>query len=73
MDSEGQFTDEVPEYKGMFFKSADKEIKAELKKRGRLINDSTLHHSYPHCWRSDTPLMYRAIHCWFIKVTSIKE
>lgn len=57
----------------MHFKEADKPIKQELKKRGRLLMESTFKHNYPYCWRSDTPLMYRAVDAWFIKVTEIKQ
>jgi isoleucyl-tRNA synthetase len=56
----------------MYFKDADKPIKQDLKHSGRLIMEGTIKHNYPFCWRSDTPLMYRAVHAWFIKVTAIK-
>jgi len=46
---------------------------SDLKKRGRMINSGTIKHSYPFCWRSQTPLIYRAFDCWFIKVTDIKS
>jgi isoleucyl-tRNA synthetase len=57
----------------LYFKDADKPIKKELKNRGRLLYEGTYEHSYPYCWRSETPLMYRAVSCWFIKVTAIKD
>ena len=44
----------------------------DLKAKGRLLNSGTVKHSYPFCWRSQTPLIYRAFDCWFIKVTDLK-
>lgn len=46
---------------------------AHLKKVGRLYKSGTIFHSYPFCWRSDTPLIYRAIPSWFVRVESIRE
>jgi isoleucyl-tRNA synthetase len=57
----------------MYFKDADKPIRQELKQNGRLVMESQFKRNYPFCWRSDTPLMYRAIDALFIKVTAIKE
>jgi isoleucyl-tRNA synthetase len=51
-------------------KDADKHIIKKLKERGRLISQSTINHSYPFCWRSGTPLLYKAIPTWFVRVTS---
>ena len=73
MDDNGKFDSQIPDYTGVYFKDADKDIKRELKSKGRLIFEGTYDHSYPFCWRSDTPLMYRAVNSWFIKVTDIKE
>jgi len=72
VDANGKFTKEVGKYADMYFKDADKPIRQELKQNGRLLLESTYKHSYPYCWRSDTPLMYRAVDAWFIKVTAIK-
>lgn len=58
LDANGRFTEKVSDYKGIYIKDADKLIRAELKKRGRLLHDNQLKHSYPMCWRSDTPLIY---------------
>jgi isoleucyl-tRNA synthetase len=49
-------------------KDADKEIVAAIKAAGRLVDHASLNHSYPFCWRSDTPLIYRAVPSWFVKV-----
>jgi isoleucyl-tRNA synthetase len=45
----------------------------DLKAAGRLLAKGTVRHSYPFCWRSQTPLVYRGFDCWFIKVTEIKQ
>ncbi|KAI8904305.1 tRNA synthetases class I-domain-containing protein [Gorgonomyces haynaldii] len=69
----GQFTDEIPEYKGMNIKEADKFIQKDLKQKGRLIRQSQLSHSYPFCYRSGTPLIYRAVPSWFVRVSNIVD
>ncbi|KAF3208122.1 isoleucine--tRNA ligase [Orbilia oligospora] len=55
----------------MYVKDADKKIIKHLKDKGRLIVDSTITHSYPFCWRSDTPLLYKAVPAWFVKIPTI--
>jgi isoleucyl-tRNA synthetase len=73
VDANGRFTSEVPEFQGAHVKEADDAICALLKQQGRLISKGVLSHSYPFCWRSDTPLIYRAVPSWFIRVEDIKE
>ncbi|KAL0221645.1 hypothetical protein RCL1_001499 [Eukaryota sp. TZLM3-RCL] len=73
IDGAGRFTKEVSKYEGIFVKEADKMIMAELKANGRLLLKTTCRHSYPFCWRSDTPLLYRAVPSWFVRVTAIKD
>jgi isoleucyl-tRNA synthetase len=73
VDDDGMFTSEVPPYQGKRVKDADKEIIHRLKGDGRLFKQDTIVHSYPYCWRSDTPLIYRAISSWFVSVEKIKE
>jgi isoleucyl-tRNA synthetase len=73
IDESGRFTDEVPEYKGKSVKEADPFIIKDLTKTGRLIVRSDIVHSYPFCWRSGTPLIYRAIPAWFVRVANIKD
>ncbi|TFL01593.1 tRNA synthetases class I-domain-containing protein [Pterulicium gracile] len=73
IDDAGKFTAEVPDFQGMYIKAADKEIQKVLKAKGRLIVQSTLKHSYPFCWRSGTPLIYRAFPVWFIRVQQNAE
>jgi len=73
IDDNGCYTDEVPDFKGQHVKAADKDIKEKLKKEGKLVFNGTEVHNYPHCWRSDTPLIYRAVPSWFIKVEEKRE
>jgi isoleucyl-tRNA synthetase len=73
LDARGQFTDAVPPYAGKFFKAADPEITAELKSRGLLFRKETYTHSYPHCWRCDTPLLYYARKSWYIRTTAYAQ
>jgi isoleucyl-tRNA synthetase len=73
VDDDGMFTAEVPPYVGKRVKEADKDIIADLKKIGRLFKQETLDHSYPFCYRSDTPLIYRAISSWFVAVEKVKD
>lgn len=73
VDSNGMFTDEVPPVKGLHVKKADETLIALLKGDGRLVQKDTLHHSYPFCWRSDTPLIYKAVPSWFIRVEEIRD
>ncbi|KAF5322692.1 hypothetical protein D9619_001556 [Psilocybe cf. subviscida] len=73
IDDAGIFTKEVSDFAGLHVKAADSPIQKVLKNKGRLIVQSTLNHSYPFCWRSGTPLIYRAIPSWFVKVTPIVD
>lgn len=73
IDDSGLYIDKITPYKGKYIKDTDKEIVADLKAKGRLLKNGTLVHSYPMCWRSEKPLIYKAVHCWFIRVTELKE
>ncbi|RZF34931.1 hypothetical protein LSTR_LSTR011425 [Laodelphax striatellus] len=73
VDASGRFTAPVADFQGMYVKDADKEIVKQLKSRGRLVNASTVKHSYPFCWRSDTPLIYKAVPSWFIRVEHMSK
>jgi isoleucyl-tRNA synthetase len=73
IDAECRFTDEVPDYKGMFVKDADKAIMERLKAEGKLIKREQILHAYPHCWRCGSPLIYRAVGSWFVNVEKIKQ
>ena len=68
VDASGKFTDEVTDFKGMYVKDADKQIIRLLKERGRLVSAGQCTHNYPFCWRSDTPLIYKAVPSWFVRV-----
>ena len=68
VDETGKFTKEVTHFAGQHVKEADKHIIKHLKSNGRLIRDSQLTHQYPYCWRSDTPLIYRAVSGWFVNI-----
>lgn len=71
VDERGHFTAQVRDFAGQHVKAADKAVIKHLKGTGRLIVDSMITHSYPYCWRSDTPLIYRAVPAWFIKIPEI--
>ncbi|MCE3010605.1 MAG: isoleucine--tRNA ligase [Proteobacteria bacterium] len=73
VDDDGMFTAEVPDFQGQRVKDADKEIISALKAKGRLFKQDTLQHSYPFCYRTDTPLIYRAVSSWFVAVEKIKD
>lgn len=73
VDQNGKFTEEVSEYQGLFVKDADKEIIRRLKGEGRVVHHGQIHHRYPFCWRSDTPLIYKAVRTWFVAVEKIKD
>lgn len=73
IDEEGRFKKEVPDLLGLNFKDADKVILKSLKDLGFLFDRSTIVHSYPFCWRSNTPLMYKAMPVWFLDVPKIKD
>ena len=66
---EGEFSSESGPFAGKFFKEADPMITRDLKDRGLLHSRATYHHSYPHCWRCDTPLIFYARKSWYIRTT----
>ena len=68
VDNAGRFTAEVGDFAGQHVKDADKHIIRQLKDQGALYEQDVIVHSYPFCWRSDTPLIYKAIPSWFVKV-----
>uniref|UniRef100_A0A8C9FQ08 isoleucine--tRNA ligase n=1 Tax=Pavo cristatus TaxID=9049 RepID=A0A8C9FQ08_PAVCR len=73
VDVSGCFTAEVTDFAGQYVKDADKNIIKLLKEKGRLVHSSTYKHSYPFCWRSDTPLIYKAVPSWFVRVEHMVE
>jgi isoleucyl-tRNA synthetase len=73
IDGECQFTADVPDYQGRFVKDCDKDIIKRLTEEGKLVKRDQLLHPYPHCWRCESPLIYRAIGSWFVKIDPIKK
>jgi len=73
VDDDGVFTGSVGFLQGLGVKAADRNIIQYLKDNGFLFKQETLEHSYPFCWRTETPLIYRAVTSWFVKVEAIKE
>ncbi len=72
VDPKGEMTKETP-WPGVFVKKADPMVLKDLDERGLLFAAPNFEHSYPHCWRCDTPLIYYARESWFIKMTAVKE
>lgn len=73
VDEEGKFLPEVQEWAGMFVKDADIEIIKKLKAENKLLKAENYEHSYPFCWRCDTPLLYYARNTWFIAMTKVRD
>ncbi len=73
VDEHTRFTALVPPYQGMQVFEANKPVIRDLKARGVVVRHDTYTHSYPHCWRCDTPLVYKAVSSWFVAVTTFKD
>ena len=73
LDTSCNFTAKLPEYAGRFCKDCDKDLIRRLKEEGKLVHQATITHSYPFCDRTDTPLIYRAIEAWYVKVEDLHE
>ncbi len=73
VDEQGKFVESVTPWKGMFVKDADKLIIDNLRECGKLFAALPFEHSYPFCWRCDTPLLYYARDTWFIKMTAVRD
>ena len=72
VDGKGEMTKETP-WAGVFCKKADPMVLKALEEKGLLFSAPKFEHSYPHCWRCDTPLIYYARESWFIKMTAVKD
>ncbi|MSR93849.1 isoleucine--tRNA ligase [Clostridiaceae bacterium 68-1-5] len=72
VDDKGEMSPSTP-FAGLFVKKADPKVLEDLEERGLLFTAPVFEHSYPHCWRCDTPLIYYARESWFIKMTAVKE
>ena len=73
LDASCNFTDQLPEYAGRFCKDCDKDLIRRLKQEGKLVHQTTIVHSYPFCDRTDTPLVYRAIEAWYVRVEDLHD
>ena len=73
VNSRGEFTQEVPDYAGIQVFEANPLIIRALKERGVVLRHETYDHSYPHCWRTGKPLIYKALSSWFVNVTAVKD
>ena len=71
--ADGRFDESVPMVGGLFFKDADPVLVADLERRGILFRTEVHEHSYPHCWRCGTPLIYYAVPSWYIRTTQVKD
>ncbi|MBL8975349.1 MAG: isoleucine--tRNA ligase, partial [Myxococcales bacterium] len=69
----GIFDDRVGEFAGMFVKDADKPIMERLKRAGQVVDQDTIVHAYPHCYRTEQPLIYMALSTWFMRVEAIRD
>lgn len=73
IDAECRFTKDVPDFEGRFVKDCDKDIIDRLKKESKLVKRDVIVHQYPHCWRCGSPLIYRGIGSWFVRVSAERE
>ncbi len=73
VDQSGKFTALVPDYEGQLVFDANKNIIKDLKAKGVVLRHETYLHNYPHCWRTDTPIIYMALNSWYVKVTEFKD
>jgi len=71
IDNKGQFTNQVPEYEGRLFRDCNLDIAIRLKDMGLLYQKQNIKHQYPHCWRTDTPLIYMVNKSWFVNIDKI--
>lgn len=73
VDNQGCYTAEVKDFVGEYIKSADKGIARRLKNENKLFYQGTVRHRYPFCWRTDSPLIYKAVNSWFVAVEKVKS
>ncbi len=73
VDEKGRFTSEVADFAGVNVFEANKPIIKALKERGRVLRHEQYRHNYPHCWRTDEPLIYRAMPSWYVEVTKVRD
>jgi isoleucyl-tRNA synthetase len=73
VDDQGRFTEPVRDRLGLNVFDANDGIIADLKSRGVVVRHDNVVHNYPHCWRTDTPVIYRALNSWYVRVTAIRD
>lgn len=73
VDEHTRFTALVPDYQGLQVFEANKPISRDLRERGVFVRQDSYEHPYPHCWRCDTPLVYKAVSSWFVEVTKFRD
>jgi isoleucyl-tRNA synthetase len=73
VDDSGRFTAEVPDWEGENVFDANPGIARALRDQGKLVRHETYDHNYPHCWRTDTPIIYKAVSSWFVRVTDFRD
>ncbi len=73
VDGRGRFEEQVRDFAGVQVFAANQDIIKALRAKGVLLDQKDYEHSYPHCWRTDTPLIYKAVSSWFVNVTAIKD
>ena len=73
VDDAGRFTAEVPDWQGVQVFEANTPIIRALRSRDKIVREESYVHNYPHCWRTDTPLIYKALDSWYVNVVAIRE
>jgi isoleucyl-tRNA synthetase len=73
VDDSGRFTAEVPDYVGQNVFDANPNVIADLKAAEVVVRHDTYDHNYPHCWRTDTPIIYKAVSSWYVEVTAFRD
>ena len=73
VDEQGRFTEAVPDWAGTGVFDANAGIIRRLKDAGRVLRHDSYEHNYPYCWRTDTPIIYKAINSWYVSVTAVRD
>jgi len=73
VDDQGRFNSEVPDYEGLLVFDANEKIIKDLKQKNIIIKKENYVHNYPHCWRTDEPLIYKSVNSWYVEVSSFKD
>ena len=73
VDDQGKFTSEIKEYENLLVFDANEKIILDLKQRNIIVKKENYLHNYPHCWRTDEPLIYKSVNSWYVEVSSFKD